>query len=201
MNCYLLLGGLSTRMGERKAGVDLGGASFVERVVAAARGAFDEVIAVDRAGEAPQALVRTIFEDPHEGRNAAAFGLGRAFQDAGGARFWLLAVDYPLVTVALLADLRSRFEASPAALLVPWWDGKPQMLCAGYSAAVAPLVESGLGSGDYGLRRLLERVAVEDVAEEELRARHPGEPLLNVNDPADLERARRIHERVQPPRS
>jgi molybdopterin-guanine dinucleotide biosynthesis protein A len=200
MNCYLLVGGLSIRMGEPKAAADLGGASFEQRVVAAARGAFDEVIALDRAGGTPRAHMRTIFEEAHEGR-AAAFGLDRALRDAGGARFWLLAVDYPLVTAGLLGELRRRFEASAAAMLVPWWDGVPQMLCAGYSAPVAPLVAAGLASGDYRLRRLLEIVAVEHLAEEDLRERHPGEPLMNVNDPADLERARRIHERVESPRS
>src|SRR2546423_1031716 len=44
MNCYILIGGSSSRMGQSK--VDL----FFERVAAAARDAFDAVFAVQRAG-------------------------------------------------------------------------------------------------------------------------------------------------------
>lgn len=200
MKCYLLVGGLSSRMGVPKASVTLGGRTFEERVVAAARVAFDEVIAIDRPGGAERAGIRTIFEEPHEGRGAI-FGLARALADAGTAPFWLLGVDYPLITATLLSDLRARFEESKTSLLVPVWDGNPQMLCAGYSAAVAPRLAASIASGDLRLRALLDEPGTLTVPESVVRAHHAGEPLMNVNDPADLERARSIDERAQSPRS
>lgn len=200
MICYLLVGGLSSRMGVPKAAITIGGRTFEERVVAAARAAFDEVVAVERAGGAPRDGIRTIFEEPHEERGAL-FGLARALADAGGSPFWLLAIDYPLVTAELLADLRARFEASGAPALLPFWDGAPQMLCGGYSAEIAPRVAAALRRGDLRLRALLDAPGVATVPESILREHHSGEPLMNVNDPADLERARRIDERAESPRS
>ena len=200
MNCYLLVGGLSTRMGVPKATVTLGGASFEQRAIDAASRAFDEVVAVDRPGGSSTRGIRTVVEDPHEER-APIFGLSRALRDAGDARLWLLAVDYPLVTAALLRELRDRFERSAAAVLVPLWDGVPQMLCAGYSPAITKRVDAAIAAGDYTLRTLLAGEIVERVPEAELREHHRGEPLLNVNRPEDLERARRIHERAESSRS
>ncbi|HSN69033.1 MAG TPA: NTP transferase domain-containing protein, partial [Thermoanaerobaculia bacterium] len=171
MNCYLLVGGLSTRMGVPKATLTLGGASFERLAIAAASEAFDEVVAVDRAGEPAGREIRTIGEEPHEER-APIFGLARALRDAGASRLWLLAVDYPLLTAPLLRDLRDRFERSGAEILVPWWDGVPQMLCAGYSPSLAPRVDAAIAAGGLALRALLEGARVEHVPEAALRERH-----------------------------
>jgi molybdopterin-guanine dinucleotide biosynthesis protein A len=199
MNCYLLVGGLSSRMGVPKFDVVLDGTTFGARVVEAARAAFDDVIAVERFGGGERAGLRTIFEDEHEGRGSI-FGLQRALRDAGESRFWLLAIDYPLIDARILRDLRGRFEREPAAsMLIPLWDGQRQMLCAGYSPSMAPQVGRSIRRGELTLRALIDERAVL-VPEAELRADHPGEPLLNVNDPADLERARRLHERIEPSR-
>jgi molybdopterin-guanine dinucleotide biosynthesis protein A len=179
-------------MGTPKAQLEIGGATFEELVLGAAAAAFDEVVAVERAG-GKERSVRTIFEEPREERGAA-FGLARAFADAGEQRLWLLGVDFPLVTGALLRDLRERFERSAASILVPWWDGEPQMLSAGYGPAAGQALARAIEEEDLRLRGLLGRVGAEHVSEEEIRARHAGEPLLNVNQPADLERARKIHD-------
>ncbi len=200
MICYLLAGGLSSRMGIPKAAVAIGGRTFEERAVSAARNAFGGVVAVERAGGPAHDGIRTIFEEPHEERGAI-FGLARALDDAGGSPFWLLAIDYPLVTAELLSDLRGRFEASGARALIPFWDGAPQMLCGGYTAGIAPWIAAALRSGDLRLRALLDEPGVATVPESVLRAHHAGEPLMNVNDPADLERAREIDERAESSRS
>src|SRR2546430_13105437 len=50
---------------------------------------------------------------------------------------FVLAVDYPLVTAEVLRYIEGRFRRSAAPLVVPRWNGKLQMLCAGYSKALA----------------------------------------------------------------
>ncbi|PYQ50790.1 MAG: hypothetical protein DMF59_09885 [Acidobacteria bacterium] len=50
MNCYLLVGGRSSRMGRSKIDIPFAGSTFLDRVAAAAKPAFDRVIAVQRAG-------------------------------------------------------------------------------------------------------------------------------------------------------
>lgn len=183
MNCYVLTGGRSTRMGRSKA--DL----FLDRVVAAASPVFDRVIAVERHGTVPTSIP-TIFEEEHEDE-APVFGVARALVDAPGPCF-ILAVDFPLIRNEVLAYLRARFEKSNASMLVPVWDGMQQILCSGYRTCVAPVIAERIESGQFDLRGLDEDVDVEVVPESELRARFDGEPLKNVNTPADLAAAERM---------
>lgn len=204
MNGYILIGGLSRRMGRSK--VDL----FLDRVVDAARPVFDELVLVDRfdggrasrplaagilpvagehdrarrpieAGETP-ALLRTIFEEPHEGM-APIFGVLRALRDAN-AKCFILGVDYPLLTTEVLRELVARFGRSHCRLLVPMWSGLPQMLCAGYDVALLPEL-----AGRVELKPLIREAFAEVIDEDELRARFAGEPLMNVNTPEELQEA------------
>src|SRR2546425_371116 len=146
MNCYLLVGGSSRRMGRPKADVAFGGSTLLGRVAEAARGVFGRVIAVQRPGGAPADALQTICEMPHD-EKAPIFGIARALQHAGQKCF-IMAIDYPLITTEMLRFLADRFEASTAPLLAPRWSGKLQMLCAGYSPALLPLIEQPLPKGD-----------------------------------------------------
>ena len=171
MNCYILTGGRSSRMGRSKADLFLG------RVLAAARPVFDELIAVERhAGQTRQEL-RTIFEEPHE-HEAPVFGVLRALQDATGPCF-ILAVDYPRVTADVLRFVRDEAR-------VPVWNGRPQMLCSVWDPAMLPDIRRRVASGRLDLHDLHGTAMIEEAV---LRARFAGEPLKNVNTPAELEEA------------
>ena len=174
MNAYVLIGGRSLRMGSSK--VEL----FLDHIVAAARPVFDEVVAVDRAAGSEIEGIRTIFEEPHEGE-AAVFGVVRALQDARGRAF-LLAVDYPLVTGDVLRYLRDREG-------MPQWNGHPQPLCAVWDAAALPEIEERIARRAFDLRTAGGQAMI---PESELRARFPGEPLMNVNTPEEWDRAQRF---------
>jgi molybdopterin-guanine dinucleotide biosynthesis protein A len=200
----VLVGGRSRRMGESK--VEL----FLDRVVNAARGVFEEVVAVERPqavilsredGEGPPAdstrpaqiggsfavyaaqddsEIRAIHEEPHE-HEGAIFGVVRALRDAR-ERCFLLAVDYPLITAEVLQFLRNRGG-------MPEWNGQPQPLCSVWDAAWLPRIEERIARGALDLRGAAE---TEIIPESELRSRFPGEPLLNVNTPEEWERAQRF---------
>jgi molybdopterin-guanine dinucleotide biosynthesis protein A len=175
MNCYVLIGGRSERMGRSKTSL------FLDRILAAARPVFDDVIAVQRPGGEIVNL-RTIFEQPHADEGPL-FGIARALEDAAADCF-ILAVDYPNLTVEILRELAHRQG-------VPMWNGQPQPLCARWPIALLPLVRQRLATGRYALRGLLAEAGVEMIAEAELRARFAGEPLANVNTPMDLQEAER----------
>jgi molybdopterin-guanine dinucleotide biosynthesis protein A len=155
-------------------------ALFLERIVAAARPVFDEVIAVQRCG-GEVAAIRTIFEEPHEG-DGAIFGVARALSDANGDAF-LIAVDYPLVTSDVLRFLRDQRG-------VPEWNGQKQPLCAVWQPAALPRIEERIAARRYDLQPLAEQAII---AEALLRARFPGEPLMNVNTREELEAAEKLY--------
>lgn len=183
MNCYVLIGGLSTRMGQSKPEL------FLKRVVAAAQPVFDEVIAVQRPG-GPAASIETIFETPHRDEGPI-FGIARALLHAGGRRCAVVAVDYPLVTRELLQYL---VKASAGAMMtVPVWGGRPQPLCGIYDPAILPLIRSRLAAGKRDVIGLIDEVPAKMIDEQTLRARFEGQPLLNVNTPAELEEAEALY--------
>jgi molybdopterin-guanine dinucleotide biosynthesis protein A len=186
MNCYVLAGGRSRRLGRSKPEL------FLDRVTTAARPAFDDVIIVEKecGSSLPPpiaAACRRIFESPHE-NEAPIFGIERALEHANADCF-ILAVDYPLITTEVLRFLRPRSA-------VPIWRAKPQPLCAAWPIAILPLVRSRIAAGRLDLRSLIEEAGTAIIAESELRARFEGEPLLNVNTPEDLEEAKAIDERL-----
>jgi molybdopterin-guanine dinucleotide biosynthesis protein A len=175
VQAYVLIGGRSRRMGVSKT------ALFLERILSAARPVFDEVVAVQRPGGEAAGGIRTIYESAHEG-DGAIFGVVAALREAR-ARCFVLAVDYPLVTSELL-----RYLAEHGG--VPVWNGWPQPLCAVWDPAALPRLEERIARGSYGLQELVEQ---EIIPEPVLRARFPGEPLMNVNTPEELEAAERLY--------
>jgi molybdenum cofactor guanylyltransferase len=176
VNCYILTGGRSSRMGRSKAEL------FLDTIVAAARPAFEKLVAVQRYGMEPLSI-DTIFEERHDGE-APVFGVIRALQDCHG-RCFILATDYPLITTAFLRDLRSRFEASGASLLMPVWQNVPQPLCGGYSADILIAIERRIAENELDLRGLASEVRTELVEVE-------GNALFNVNTPAEMEEVEKL---------
>lgn len=160
MNCYVLAGGRSRRMGRSKREL------FLARVMAAARQVFDDVIVLDY----------------EEGEQGPIFGIQRALEDARD-RCFVLAVDYPLITTAVLRFLKDNGG-------VPVWNGKPQPLCAVWSKDLLPEIEQRIAAGRFDLHGLNEQAII---AEAELRQRFEGEPLMNVNTPEEWKAAERFN--------
>lgn len=195
MRCFVVMGGVSRRMGTPKSDLVLDGKTFRKRVFDAATESFDEVIAVLRDGSPPIPDATTIFDDAHEG-TSAIHGIARALRHAKrNEKIWIVGIDFPLLTAAALSFLRSEFEMRETDLMVPVWQGEPQMLCAGYSQKLIEQVQKNVAVGKYKLRSLLSGDPAELLPEENIRARFPGEPLLNVNSPEELELLRRAHVR------
>lgn len=175
VNCYILIGGRSRRMGQSKATL------FLDRIAAAARPLFDEVIAVQRAG-GEMVNLPTIFEAPHE-HDGAIYGIARALDDARG-RCFILAVDYPNITTEMLELVRNDGR-------IPMWNGEPQPLCAIWDFGLRERIARRIENNRRDVRGLIAEAGLEMIPEPVLRARFPGEPLANVNTPEEREEAER----------
>jgi molybdopterin-guanine dinucleotide biosynthesis protein A len=118
-------------------------------------------------------------------------GLLAALDSVPGRDALVLAVDLPLVPAALLAHLRTRSEGVDA--VVPVSPTGPEPLCALYGPACLEPVRRSVEAGRLKMTAFWEDVRVRAVGAEELvEFGEPGNLFLNVNDPADYDRARRL---------
>lgn len=137
---------------------------FLDRVVAAARPVFDEVLAVQRPGGATMPIA-TIFEEPHADAGPI-FGIIAALRHAH-SRCFILGVDYPFITSEALRLLRD--DGRVAA-------GQP--LCAVWDPARLPELEARVAAGRRDLHGLWEQGMIAGPVLDALR---------NVNTPEELE--------------
>jgi len=187
---FVLVGGLSTRMGRDKALLPLGGvpmallqAQKLERVCG--RAAF--------VGKEP-GLLATLgypFVADHSVERAALHGLLAALECSPEELAVVLAADVPRVPETLLAELLTRLEASGAPAVVPTAAGHPQPLCAAWSRGALPALRLAVAAGDLSLRWVVEATRALVLSEEET-ALLPGfasGAFRNVNTPEEYRAA------------
>lgn len=146
--------GASARMGRPKALLDLGGRSFVHRVVGSlADGGCDPVLVVVARGddavaaEARAAGARALVNpDPGEGP-VTSLRLALAHLDAGVDAIAYLPVDHPLVTPATVALLLAEARAAGAPLTLPMRGARRGHPAIFGRALFAELADPGLAGG------------------------------------------------------
>lgn len=182
---FILAGGASSRMGEDKSRLSLGGRTFVETSAGSLRAVAARVSAVSsRAGAESHGL--PIVEDLRAGLGALG-GLHAALTSCRAEWAAVVACDLPFVTGELLSHLASMRSDETDAVVPVQEDGRVQPLCALYRArACVGHVEAMIHAGELRPRVLLSRVRARLVAFEELRGlAGAARFFLNVNTPED----------------
>ena len=179
----VLAGGAARRLGGvDKALVDVGGTTMLDRVLAAAAPNVDELVVVgpQRPTEVPS--VRFTLEDLPGGGPVPAVITGLALVPEADAVV-VLAVDLPLLVPGHVATLLAGLADGDAdAVAAADHRGQPNPLLAAYRVDSLRAAASELGLGEPAGRLLPEATAVVDLGEA---------GTLNVNQPEELERARR----------
>lgn len=197
----VLAGGRSARMGTPKADLDWHGCTLLRRAVGIVGRAVDGPVVVVRAhGQrlAPLPAHVELAEDEREARGplqGIAAGLAAIGDRADVA--YVSGVDAPLLHPAFVGHVvGSLREADDVAL--PRAHGFAHPLAAAYRAApVALMLDSLLDGDDLGSAALLRRCSVRELddaallANPEIAVFDPAlDSLLNLNEPAEYERAR-----------
>lgn len=197
----ILAGGQASRYGGRPKGLErVGGERILDRLVAAciaALGSAPLLVANDPAapGWRPDLAIAT---DVEPGLGALG-GLLTAVE-RGPAPVVVVAWDMPFVTASLLAALAAGL--TEADVVIPEGDNRRGLepLCAAYGPACGPAIRAALAAGDRRAIGFHDRVRVSILPRGEV-ARH-GDPallFLNVNEPADLQRADDLWRRASSP--
>lgn len=194
----VVAGGRSRRFGAAdKAFAAVAGRSLLERVLDALAPAVDELVVNCRQAQRRRVtacldgfvLPTRVATDPTPDGGPLA-GLATGLDAATGRTVVAASCDRPGLDPGVVAALCRRAGATDAAAVVPRLDGHPQPLCAAYDREPAlRAAEAALAADERRLRALLDRLAVEPVAEATVRDRGWADALRDVDTPADRRRA------------
>jgi molybdopterin-guanine dinucleotide biosynthesis protein A len=184
---FAVAGGRSRRMGRDKALLPWGDTDLLGHALARLQASTPEV----------RILVGS--EPRHCGRGVATVtdaapdlgpvgGLLAALEAAPGRPALLLAVDLPLVPIALLAHLGAR--TVDIDVVVPVSPRGPEPLCAVYTPGCIEAVQRCVARQDLRMTAFWADVRVREIGPDELEAFGPPDELfLNVNSQEDYEQA------------
>jgi molybdopterin-guanine dinucleotide biosynthesis protein A len=188
---FILAGGLSSRMGEDKSRLRLGGRTFVE-LAAGALASVSSTVSIVGSRRGVESHGLAVVRDVHEGLGALG-GLHAALAACGGRWAAVVSCDLPFVTAELFERLASLRVEDVDAVAPVQEDGRPQPLCALYAAARCLDVAEGLiRAGELRPRTLLQTVRTRWVKFDELSDLGGSQLFFrNVNTPADYEEVKR----------
>jgi molybdopterin-guanine dinucleotide biosynthesis protein A len=186
---FILAGGASSRMGEDKSRLTLGGRTFVESATRTLR-AVTTCVSVVSSRDGAESHGLPLVRDLRAGVGALG-GLHASLASCRAEWAAVVACDLPFVTGELLTRLVSMCADDMDAVVPVQEDGRLQPLCALYRSRVClEEVEEMIRADELRPRLLLSRVRARRVAFEELSDLEGSRRLfLNVNTPEDYARA------------
>lgn len=203
----ILAGGQSTRYGAPKALEPVAGVRIVDRVAAALRAVVPDLIVSANEPALFEDLGLPIYPDdrPDAGPLAGIHTVLRRARSAGRPGVVAVACDMPFPSIPLLARLsREAFGDDDAAphpdLVVPESGGRRgiEPLFAAYRVSCLPAIEAALAAGDRRMIGFHDAVSVRRIPLAVVASLcDPERAFLNVNTPADRERAESMAEREE----
>lgn len=186
----VLCGGRSERMGRDKALLPWAGTDLLGHAIDRLAGVTSDVVLLGGPARRYAERGLPVLADRDEDGGPIA-GLEAGLAHADGRAVVLLAVDVPLVPASLLRALLDRLDGHDAAVPVSPHGREP--LCAAYGPACLGAIRARVAAGERKMTAFWPDVRVREVGPAELAAfGDPAAMFVNVNEPADLERAARL---------
>jgi len=198
---YVLAGGASSRFGEDKGLVNLGGRPVLKHMIELVRSATPAVKIVGTPGKYAEFGIEVVRDRwPGEGPLGGIITALLATIEAGGRYDWnlILSCDMPFLTSDWLTYLLGRGLASSAQLVLASSAGGPEPLCACWGTEAAGIL---LPAFERGVRKVMDGAGYlkAEILDEKdwKRFDSSGRLFWNMNTQADYEQAKRILEAEQ----
>jgi molybdopterin-guanine dinucleotide biosynthesis protein A len=192
VDAAILAGGRARRFGGRdKSSLDVGGASILERQLAALRGVAGRILVV--AGNPARFQERGLDAVADLVPGAASLGgVYTALASAAGDHVLVVACDLPFLTASFLRRLVAQARPEDEAVVPRTVDGW-QPLCAVYSRRLAEPARRQIDAGHLKIVDLLAAARVREIGPETIAEDDPdGLLFFNVNSPADWQLANQL---------
>jgi len=186
----ILAGGLSTRYGENKAFLQIGGVRLIERIVEEMKGIFHRVILVTNQKRDFEYLKLPMVEDLIKGLGPIG-GIYTGLSNISGQAGFFVACDMPLLRKGLIRYMVEIIDTYEAVVpLVGKW---VEPLHAVYARSCLIRIKALIDEKRYPVRLFYDQVSVRYVRENEIRRFCcPQEAFLNINTPEEFDRIQSI---------
>jgi len=191
----ILAGGRSSRMGQNKALLPLGGRPLITHVLTTLTGLCQEIIIVTNDPTPYAVLPARLVGDIYPGRGALG-GIHAGLSASRTELTLVVACDMPFLNPALLRYLVSLAPGYDA--VVPRLGDQFEPLHAVYTRRCLPPMERLLAQGPQRVITFYEQIHLRVVEEEELRRLDPElRSFINVNTPEEWTHAQQLWESLQ----
>ena len=190
-SAIILAGGRASRLaGINKALVDVGGEPVIDRVLRALRPIANELIVVGRLAHTVDAPDIERLPDTFE-PGSALVGLYSGLLSARNDAAIVVACDMPFLSTSLLARIAAASVGHDAA--VPRIGPHLEALHAVYRRSCLSVMKAMIEAGQHKIIDFYWRLDIKEIGEDEMREIDPDLlSFLNLNTPADVERARSL---------
>lgn len=179
-------------MGEEKALIDLAGEPLLKRTADRLAVFFSDVIVVADAPERFRDLPYRFEADDQSGLGPMG-GLATALRTAEKETLFVVACDMPFLNPNVIRSMIDHLNGYD--LLMPNLGNRLHPLHALYTKKCLPVIEAQIKAGDLALHHLVDAVNSRLYPEEMFRQFDPSlRSVMNINTPAELERARQLIE-------
>ena len=183
----VLAGGSSSRLGEDKAFIDVGGEPLIARVVGRLRAVVHNEIVLVTDHPARYAFLELPTTGDHYRGVGVLAGLHAGLCAVRTEHAIVVGCDMPFLNPALLRDLASRRHGYD--VVMPQLGAYYEPLHAIYGRSCIPLIKRAIEDGHRRIRRALDGAHVCYVAQDDLLRHDPAlRSFFNVNGPADVVR-------------
>jgi molybdenum cofactor guanylyltransferase len=180
----ILAGGKSSRMGQNKALLSLGGMRLIERVVGVLRQVFSELLLVTNTAESYADLGLPMVADVFPDKGSLG-GIYSAIHAASTPFSFVVACDMPFLQAPVIRYLLA--QIADCDVVIPDVHGELQPLHAVYSKACLPAILRRLEANRLKIVGFLPEVRVRTVQEDELQPLDPdGLAFQNLNTPEEF---------------
>lgn len=190
MNTIILAGGRSSRMGQNKALMKIGGTRVIERIMTEFQPVSDKIIIIADNRTQYKHLDAVIHEDEpvFKGEGPLA-GIYTGLKEARDGPCLVVACDMPFASAELGCELTSILQKNNRDAVVPVQENRIHPLFAAYDARIFKVVRETLESGKRSVKALFDRIGVEYFPLKEKT-----EDVWNMNTMDEYIQAKRIAE-------
>ncbi|HBZ11978.1 MAG TPA: molybdenum cofactor guanylyltransferase [Bacillus bacterium] len=162
MNTIILAGGKSSRMGQNKALIKIGGRRVIDRIAAELEPVSNKMIVIANDPAQYEHMNAFIIEDePAFKGQGPLVGIYTGLKEAGCGPCLVVACDMPFVSARIGRELVSILKRNKVDAVVPIHEDRMHPLFAVYDARVAETVKKTLMAGKRSVKSFLDRIDVE----------------------------------------